>query len=357
MGIAADLSLIVVFGLLFGALAYRLGQPVMLGYIASGVLLGPHTGFLSISDPHEIELLAEIGVALLLFAIGIEFSLKELRAVRRVAIFGTAVQMSLTLGFGTGLGLLLGFGLSEAIWLGALLSVSSTMVVLKVLASGGLTGTLSGRVMIGMLIIQDLAVIPLMIVLPQIGGGGGFDPIPVILAIGRSALFLAILVVVAIRVVPRLMHLVASWNSRELFLLTVVALGLGLGYLSHLFGVSFALGAFVAGLVLSESEYGHQALSDVIPLRDVFGLVFFASVGILFDPHYFAANLVRVGSLVLVVMVFKALLFATVTRAFGYRNIVPIAAGLGLSQIGEFSFLLANLGGARSRSAPTCTRS
>jgi len=348
MGIAADLSLIIVFGLLLGAIAYRLGQPVLLGYIATGILLGPHTGFVSISDPHEIELLAEIGVALLLFAIGIEFSLKELRAVRRVAIFGTALQMSLTIVFGTVLGLLLGFDLSESVWIGALLSVSSTMVVLKVLGAGGLMGTLSGRVMLGMLIIQDLAVIPLMIVLPQIGGGGGageggaFDIVPVLLAIGRSALFLVILVVVAIRIVPRLMHLVASWNSRELFLLTVVALGLGVGYLGNLFGVSFALGAFVAGLVLSESEYGHQALSDVIPLRDVFGLVFFASVGILFDPQYFVDNLARVGSLV--VMVLQALVCAGGARLFGYRNIVPIAAGLGLSQIGEFSFLLANLG-------------
>lgn len=343
MGIVADLSLILVFGLVLGSIAYRLGQPVMLGYIATGIVLGPHTGFISISDPHEVELLAELGVALLLFAIGIEFSLKELKAVRRVAIFGTTIQMLLTIGFGTGVGLWLGRPLSEAIWLGALLSVSSTMVVLKVLISGGLMGTLSGRVMLGMLIVQDLAVIPLMIILPQIAGSG-FDLVAVLLAVGRSAVFLFLLVVVALKVVPRLMHLVASWNSRELFLLTVVALGLGVGYLSHFFGVSFALGAFVAGLVLSESEYGHQALSDVIPLRDVFGLVFFASVGILFDPAFFAANLGRVALLVGLVVAFKGVLFAAVTYMFGYRNIIPLAAGLGLSQIGEFSFLLANLG-------------
>lgn len=345
MGIVADISLILVFGLVLGVIAHRLGQPVLLGYIATGVLLGPHTGGISISDPHEIELLAEIGVALLLFAIGIEFSLEELRSVRRVAIFGTAIQMLLTIAFGAGVGLWLGWELTESIWLGALLSVSSTMVVLKVLAGGGLMGTLSGRVMLGMLIVQDLAVILLMIVLPQIGGGGaGFDPAKVALAIGRSALFLVLLVVVAQRVVPPLMHRVATWNSRELFLLTVVSLGLGIGYLSHLFGISYALGAFIAGLVLSESEYGHQALSDVIPLRDVFGLLFFASVGILFDPAFFVAHLREVATLVTLVIAFKGLVFAAVTRSFGYRNIVPLAAGLGLSQIGEFSFLLANLG-------------
>jgi len=333
----------VVCGLALGALAHRLGQPVLLGYIAAGILLGPHTGGLSVSAPHEIELLAEIGVALLLFAIGIEFSLSALRAVQRIAILGTALQMLLTLALGAALARALGWPAPAAVWFGALISVSSTMVVLRVLASGGFLGTLSSRVMLGMLIVQDLAVVPLMIVLPQVGAEG-VEAGRLLLAVGRAALFLALLVPVALRAVPWLVARVAGWRSRELFVLTVVALGLGIGYLSHLAGLSYALGAFIAGLVLSESEYGHQALSDVIPLRDVFGLLFFASVGMLFDPAFFAAHLRELALIVLLVILGKGLIFAGIARLFGYRNVVPLAMGLGLAQIGEFSFLLAQLG-------------
>ena len=343
MGIAADLSLIVVFGLVLGAIAHRLGQPMLLGSIAAGILLGPHTGFITISDPHEIELLAEIGIALLLFSIGIEFSFAALREVRRVALAGTAIQMLLTGVFGFAIGRFFGFGDVESAWLGALIAVSSTMVVLKTLASSGFMGTLSSRVMLGMLIAQDLAVIPLMIVMPQISGPS-IDFVELALAVGRAGLVLLILVLGGRRFVPWLMHKVVGWGSRELFVLTVITLGLGIGYLSHLLGLSYALGAFVAGLVLSESEYGHQALSDVIPLRDLFGLVFFASVGMLFDPRFLAGNVVQVTVLVAVVLLAKGFLFGVITRSFGYRYIVPVATALTMGQIGEFSFLLAQIG-------------
>ena len=343
MGIAADLSLIVVFGLLFGAIAHRLGQPLLLGSIAAGVLLGPHTGLITISDVHEIELLAEIGIALLLFSIGIEFSFDSLKSVRKVALLGTAIQMSLTGLLGYFLGGFFGFAHVEALWLGALVSVSSTMVVLKTLAGSGVMGTLSSRVMLGMLIAQDLAVIPLMIVMPQVSGDS-IDLTALGWAIGRAALVLAILVVGGRRFVPWLMHRVVGWGSRELFVLTVITLGLGIGYLSHLLGLSYALGAFVAGLVLSESEYGHQALSDVIPLRDLFGLVFFATVGMLFDPVFLVENVGQVSLLALALLLGKGLLFGVVTRSFGFRYIVPIATALTMGQIGEFSFLLAQIG-------------
>lgn len=343
MGIVADISLIVVCGLALGALAHRLGQPVFLGYFAAGILLGPHVGGPAISSPHEVELLAEIGVALLLFAIGIEFSLSALRDVRRIAVLGTALQMALTLALGAGLGRLFGWSTREAIWFGALISVSSTMVVLKTLAAGGFLGTLSSRVMLGMLIVQDLAVVPLMLVLPQLGRPDGAVG-PLLLALGRAALFLALLVLVALRVIPWLVARAAATRSRELFALTVVALGLGIGYVSHLAGLSYAIGAFIAGLVLSESEYGHQALSDIIPLRDVFGLLFFASLGMLVDPAFIVRHLRELALMVLLVIAGKGLIFAGVARLFGYRNVVPLAMGLGLSQIGEFSFLLAQLG-------------
>ena len=343
MGIAADISLILIFGLILGALAHRLGQPMLLGSIAAGVLLGPHVPGISIQDPHEVELLAEIGIALLLFSIGVEFSFASLKSVRRIALFGTAIQMSLSGVFGWGLGRLLGYPDTEAIWLGALISVSSTMVVLKTLAGSGVMGTLSSRVMVGMLIAQDLAVIALVIVLPQINGSG-FDPRALGLALGRSAIVLVVLVLGGRKLVPWLMHRIVSWGSREIFVLSVITLGLGIGYLGHLLGLSYALGAFVAGLVLSESDYAHQALSDVVPLRDLFGLIFFASVGMLFDPRYLMDHALEVALLVVCVLVVKGLLFGTLTRAFGYRLIVPIATALTMGQIGEFSFLLAQLG-------------
>jgi CPA2 family monovalent cation:H+ antiporter-2 len=343
MGIVEDISLIVVFGLVLGAIAHRLGQPLLLGSVAAGVVLGPHTGGITITDPHEVELLAEIGIALLLFSIGIEFSFDALKPVRRIALPGTAIQLALTMTFGWWLGRQLGLPEKESVWLGALIAVSSTMVVLKTLAGSGFMGTLSSRVMLGMLIAQDLAVIPMMIVLPQVTGSS-LDLTELGLALGRSALVLFLLVVGGRRVVPWLMHRIVSWGSRELFVLSVITLGLGIGYLSHLLGLSYALGAFVAGLVLSESEYGHQALSDVIPLRDLFGLLFFASVGMLLDPQFLRDHAEQVLLLVTAVLVGKGVLFGGITRAFGYRNIVPIAAALTMSQIGEFSFLMAQLG-------------
>jgi monovalent cation:H+ antiporter-2, CPA2 family len=224
-----------------------------------------------------------------------------------------------------------------------LIALSSTMVTLKTLMSQGLLGTLSSRVMIGMLIVQDLAVVPLMLILPQLSDLELGLP-----ALGwaalRAALFLATMIFVGTRLIPWLMRTIARWNSRELFLLAVTAIGLGVGYGTYLFGLSFAFGAFVAGMVLSESDYGHQALSDIIPLRDLFGLLFFVSVGMLFDPALLIANLPMVLLVVALVAVSKAVIFGGVTRAFGYRNIVPLAVALGLFQVGEFSFVLARVG-------------
>jgi monovalent cation:H+ antiporter-2, CPA2 family len=343
MGIAADIAIIVVAAMVGGLVAQRLKQPLILGYIVVGVLVGPYTGGISVSDAHDIELLAEIGVALLLFALGLEFSLKELQPVRKIALIGTPIQMLLTILLGVAIGRLLGWEWNTALWFGALISLSSTMVLLKTLMSRGLLGALSSRVMIGMLIVQDLAVVPLMIILPQLADLEAGLPV-LGWAVLSAALFLATMIFVGTRVIPWLMAYIARWNSRELFLLAVTAIGLGVGYATYLFGLSFAFGAFVAGMVLSESDYSYQALGDIIPLRDLFGLLFFVSVGMLFDPAFLVANLGTVLLVVLLVAVGKALIFGMVTSAFGYGNIIPVAVGLGLFQIGEFSFVLARVG-------------
>ncbi|UCF78910.1 MAG: cation:proton antiporter [Candidatus Eiseniibacteriota bacterium] len=343
MGIATDIILLVVAAFFAGLLLQRLGQPLVLGYILAGAILGPHVGGLTVSSTKEIELLAEIGVALLLFGLGLEFSFKDLRPVRKIALIGTPIQILLTLGLGLGIGRLMGWDWRSCLWLGALISLSSTMIILKTLMSRGWLGTLSSRVMIGMLIIQDLAVVPLMIILPQLNNPSVGIPVLGFAAL-KAAGFIIAMVVLGAKLLPRLMRHIAELGSRELFLLAIAAIGLGVGYVTHLVGLSFAFGAFVAGMVLSESDYGHQALSDIIPLRDLFGLLFFASVGMLLDPVFLLDHLGQVVVLVLAVGIGKGVIFGSLARVFRYGNVIPLAVGLGLFQIGEFSFVLARLG-------------
>ncbi len=343
MGIAADIAIILIAALIGGLIAQRLRQPLILGYILAGIAVGPYTGGVTVSEVHNIELLAEIGVALLLFALGLEFSLRDLQPVRRVALIGTPIQMLLTILYGFFIGRWLGYDNISSLWIGSIISLSSTMVILKTLMARGLMGTLSSRVMIGVLIVQDLAIIPLMIILPQLSNPQAGIPL-VAWAVLKATVFLTLMILVGTRIIPRLLTSIAAWNSRELFLLSVTAIGLGVGYATYLFGLSFAFGAFVAGMVLSESEYSHQALSDIIPLRDIFGLLFFVSVGMLLDPSFLFANLKEILLLVVLIFVGKGLIFMILVQFFGYGNVIPLAVGLGLFQIGEFSFVLAGVG-------------
>jgi monovalent cation:H+ antiporter-2, CPA2 family len=343
MGIATDIVIVVVAALIGGLIAQRLRQPLILGYILAGVAIGPFTGGITVSDVHDLELLAELGVALLLFALGLEFSLKDLQPVRNIALIGTPIQMVLTILLGLGIASVLGWSWVEGLWFGSLISLSSTMVLLKTLMSRGLLGTLSSRVMIGMLIVQDLVVIPLMLILPTLNNlETGLSVLG--WAAVKAVLFMVAMLLVGTRLIPILLRRVASWNSRELFLLSVTAIGLGVGYATYLVGLSFAFGAFVAGVVLSESDYSHQALSDIIPLRDLFGLLFFASVGMLLDPAYLIANITTILVVVALVAAGKALIFGVISRTFGYGRIIPWAVGLGLFQVGEFAFVVARVG-------------
>jgi CPA2 family monovalent cation:H+ antiporter-2 len=343
MALFADLSLVLLAALAGGFLAQRLGQPLMVGYVLAGVIVGPFTGGFTVVNVHDIEQLAELGVALLLFSLGLELSFRELKPVRAVALGGATVQIILTIALGLGLGLALGWSWRPALWFGALISLSSTMVALKTIQAQGRRGTLSSRVMFGILVVQDLAVVVLMIVLPELS-----DPAGGLVKVGtaalRAALFLGVIVFVATRLVPRLMAVVARWNSRELFLLSTTTLAFGIGYVTWSFGLSMALGAFVAGLVINESEYAHQALSDIVPLRDLFGMLFFVSVGMLLDPALVRQHLGALVFVVIVIVVGKAAILGGVVRVFGYWNVVPLAVGLTLFQVGEFAFVLARVG-------------
>ncbi|MCW8858564.1 MAG: cation:proton antiporter, partial [Deltaproteobacteria bacterium] len=260
-----------------------------------------------------------------------------------IALIGGPMQILLTIAYGYAIGNWLGWEHGPALWLGGLVSLSSTMVILKTLMAQGMMGTLSSRVMIGILIVQDLAVVPLLILLPQLTNPVAGLPL-LGFAVVKSIVFLSLMLLLGTRLLPWFLALVSRGNSRELFILTITAIGLGIGYLTYLAGLSFAFGAFVAGMVLSESDYGHQALSDIVPLRDLFGLLFFTSVGMLLDPGFLLKNWAGVLQLVLLVAIGKGLILAGIARGFGYGNVIPLAVGLGMFQIGEFSFVLGQVG-------------
>lgn len=344
MGIASDLVLVVIAGFAGGLLAHRLGQPLLIGYILGGFLVGPHSPGPTVGDFHNVELLAEIGVALLLFALGLELRFGDLATVRRLALIGGPLQVLLTAALGyVFFHSVLAWEPVPSLWMGAMISLSSTMVVLKLLMSQGQTASLPGRAMIGLLVVQDLAVVPMLVALPKLGD---FDrALPELAwAVLQAMLFLGAMILVGTRLMPFLLKHIVRWGSRELFLISVVALGVGIGYGTYLFGLSFAFGSFVAGMVLSESEFSHQALGEIIPLRDVFGLLFFASAGMLLDPGYLLGSPFVVLAAVVVVIAIKVLVVGGLTRAFGYGGATPWLVGFGLGQVGEFSFLIARTG-------------
>jgi len=342
MGIAADFALIIVAALLGGIVAQRFGQPLIIGYIVAGVVIGPYTAGPTVSEIHDIELLAEIGVALLLFALGLEFNFSKLMKVKWIAFVGTPIQIFLSMVVGWGLGTALGWSTVAAIWLGAFVALSSTMVILKTLAAQGELGSLASRIMIGMLVVQDLAVVPMMLILPELNQfEAGLTNLA--WAALRAVVFIVTMIVVGTRVMPVLLRRISQWGSRELFLIAITAIGLGIGYATYLVGLSFAFGAFVAGMVLSESEYSHQALSDIVPLRDIFSMIFFVSVGMLLDPLFLWGHAAIIVGLAGLVSMSKLAILLVVTRLFGYRGDIPLTVGLGLFQIGEFAFVLARV--------------
>jgi CPA2 family monovalent cation:H+ antiporter-2 len=351
MELLGDLTLVLLAALAGGFVARRLGQPLIVGYILAGILIARVTDGLTVASGENIEQLAEIGVALLLFSLGLELSFRDLAPVRTVALAGATIQIVLTTALGAGIAMALGWPFQSAIWFGALISLSSTMVALKTIQSQGRLGTLSSRVMLGILVVQDLAVVPLMIILPELSdpAAGLRRLVPATL---RAMLLLGVIVVVSTKVVPWVLARVARWNSRELFLLATTTLALGVGFVTWRLGLSLALGAFIAGLVVNESEYAHQALSDISPLRDLFAMLFFVSVGMLLDPALLWEQAGATALVVVVVMLGKGAILAAVVSIFGYRNVVPWAVGLTLFQVGEFAFVLARVGVA-SGAIPT----
>jgi CPA2 family monovalent cation:H+ antiporter-2 len=341
--IVVDLVLAVLAAFVGGLIAQRLRQPVILGYLVAGVVIGPFTPGPS-ADPHSIEILAQLGVAFLMFALGAEFSLSELRRLGRLATIGGPLQILLSMGLGPLAASLLGLTLTQGIFLGALLALSSTVVVLKVLMGRGELQSLHGRVSLGILIAQDLAVVPMVIVLPAVSVGSDHILLDLALAAGKVGIVLLGVYLVGARAVPWLLGHVALTRTRELFVLGVVGLALGAALATQLAGLSLAFGAFLAGLVVAESDYRTQGIAEVLPFRDLFASLFFVSVGMLINPSTLVAEIGFLIPLAALVVVGKVLITTVVVLALGSPGRVALRTGLGLAQVGEFSFVLAQIG-------------
>jgi CPA2 family monovalent cation:H+ antiporter-2 len=340
-----------VLAFVFGAVAHRFRLSPLIGYLVAGVLVGPFTpGY--VADQGLANQLAEIGVILLMFGVGLHFSLKDLLSVRAIAIPGAVVQITSATALGMGLAWMMGWTIGAGIVFGLALSVASTVVLLRALQERRLVETERGHIAVGWLIVEDLAMVLTLVLLPAFanatsGGSADLESIVISLGLtlGKVIAFVALMLIIGRRVIPWILHYVAHTGSRELFRLAVLAIALGAAFgAAELFGVSFALGAFFAGMVLSESELSHQAASETLPLRDAFAVLFFVSVGMLFDPMILINDFGPVIATFLIIVIGKSLAAYAIVRLFGHPNSTALTIAASLAQIGEFSFILAGLG-------------
>jgi K+:H+ antiporter len=358
---ANSLLVTVVLGLALAAcggfLARKMRMPPLVGYLVAGVAIGPFTpGF--IADANLASQLAEIGVILLMFGVGLHFSIKDLLAVRGIAVPGALAQVTVATAVGAGVALSWGWSPAAGLVLGLTLSCASTVVLLRALEDRNALDSVNGHIAVGWLVVEDLVMVLALVLLPAVSGPLGADAhglaarlagdsiaLALALTVGKLAIFIALVFLVGTRVVPWALEQVARTGSRELFTLAVLALALGIAYGSaELFGVSFALGAFFAGVVLSESDFSHQAAADSLPLKDAFAVLFFVSVGMLFDPTIVVRDPLAVVAIVLVIVFGKSLAAFAIVLIFGYPVTTALIISASLAQIGEFSFILAGLG-------------
>ncbi|MGE0061611.1 MAG: YbaL family putative K(+) efflux transporter [Xanthobacteraceae bacterium] len=344
-----------VLAFLLAAVAQRLRLSPLVGYLVAGVLLGPGVPGFFTADQAIANELAEIGVILLMFGVGLHFSLKDLLAVRAIALPGAVVQIAVATLLGMGLAAWLGWSIGGGLVFGLALSVASTVVLLRAMQQRRLVETERGRIAVGWLIVEDLAMVLTLVLLPAVapilkdGGAGGTDIVslltPLAITLGKVVAFVAVMLIVGRRIIPWMLHAVAHTGSRELFRLSVLAIALGVAFAAaSLFGVSFALGAFFAGMVMSESELSQRAANETLPLRDAFSVLFFVSVGMLFDPAIVVRDFWPVLVTVLIIVFGKSVAAFAIVRLFGYPTPTALMISVSLAQIGEFSFILAGLG-------------
>lgn len=339
--------------LIFGYIAARLRLPPLIGYLIAGIIISPNTPGIE-ADIHLANQLAELGVMFLMFGVGMHFSLKDLLLVRRIALPGAILQIAVATLLGIGVPMLWGWSFGSALVFGLSLSCASTVVLLKALGDRGLLDSVNGKIAVGWLLVEDLVMVLVLVLLPAtavlLGGKApaGADG-NIWLTLGITLLkvigFIAFMLIVGKRVVPIIMQFVARLGSRELFTLTVVAAAVSIAYGSYaIFGVSMALGAFFAGMVVKESDFSHRAEEETLPLREIFSILFFVSVGMLFDPHILVESPLHILAVIAIIMVGKTLAAMALVLFFRYPINTALTVGASLAQIGEFSFILATLG-------------
>ena len=335
-----DLAYVFGAAVVGGGVAKALKQPLILGYVLGGFLIGPFTPGPTLSEVHQFEFLAEIGVILLMYSIGLEFSFRELLQVKWVAIFGGPLGILLSVGMGISAGWLMGWSTSQGIAVGAIVSVASTMVLSRLLAERGELRSPHGSVMIGITLVEDLAVVVLTVLLPSLSNLTGSHFLSLLIAFGKALLILIPVMFVAAKLVPPLMKRVEGTGNDELYVLVVLALGFATAAVTQAVGLSLALGAFLAGLIVSESGTTHKMLDKLSPLRDAFVALFFVTIGALVDPRILVSKPGLWGTIVLMTMLGKFAIWTLVVWLFRYPPRTALMVGLGLTQIGEFSYVL-----------------
>ena len=335
-----DLAYVFGAAVVGGAVARALHQPLILGYVLGGILVGPFTPGPTVADVHEFEVLAEIGVILLMYSIGLEFSFRDLLKVKWVAILGGPMGILLSVALGLGVGGLLGWSWQQGAAVGAIISVASTMVLSRFLSERGELRSDHGQVMIGITLVEDLAVVVLTILLPSLGDMNRGRLLVLAIAMGKALLILIPITLVAHKLIPPLMRRVVRAANPEFFVLEALALGFVTAALTQAVGLSLALGAFLAGLLVSESEAAHQTMEHLLPLRDAFVALFFVTMGILVNPRILISKPSLLLVIVGLVVVGKFVVWALVVKLFAYSNTTALMVGIGLTQIGEFSYVL-----------------
>jgi CPA2 family monovalent cation:H+ antiporter-2 len=338
-----DIVILMAVSVPISILLTRLGLPIVIGFLITGVIVGPYGAGL-ITELGRVETLAQIGVVLLLFTIGLEFSVSRLLNIRKEGILGGGFQVGLTVLVVLGISLLFGQPFSVAMLLGFVISLSSTAIVLKLLVDRGEVNSPHGNLSVGVLIFQDLAVVLMVMVIQSIGINGGSSALDITKKLGVSFAAFAVIVIAVVWLIPRIFDQVVKLRNREVFILTIVLVCLGTAWLTSLFGLSLALGAFIAGLAISESEYSNQIVADVIPFRDTFSSLFFISIGMLLDIGYFMGEIPWIALLVVAIMGLKALILVGVGQILRYPIRLSLVVGFNLAQIGEFSFILIKMG-------------
>jgi CPA2 family monovalent cation:H+ antiporter-2 len=335
-----DLAYVFAAALLGGIVARKLRQPLILGYVFGGILVGPFTPGPTVSEVHALELFAEIGVILLMYSIGMEFSFKDLLHVKWVALVGGPMGLLAVVALSVAVGWLMGWSPLQSISIGAVVSLASTMVLSHMLLDRGELQTQHGRAMIGITLVDDLVFVIMVVLLPTLSSSSRSGVLDIGLAFGKALLILAPVVFIAAKLIPPVMARVNRMNSQQLYLLVVLALGFTTAAVTQALGLSLALGAFLAGLIVSESEHRLHTLTQVLPFRDAFAALFFVTIGALINPQTLFSNLSLLGAIVALIMLGKFTIWTTVVRAFRYPLRTAVLVGIGLTQIGEFSYVL-----------------